>query len=151
MEIMLLGGLILGGTVVLLALIIGGFTQANRARMLEHQERMKALEMGHPLPDDPATARIKAKAAWTIGQISAIESPETSKSFAYQCYSITGYISGAGFFFAMVAGGPIAYALSAASGAIGVTGIICGTILAAKETRQESPTLTKPRFDPESV
>ena len=59
------------GFVFLISLvaIVGGLLQARRERTLNHAERMKALELGRELPDDVATARIKA----AFGQSSAPE------------------------------------------------------------------------------
>ncbi len=132
-------------------LMIGCFFYYRRERSLTHAERMKALEMGQPLPDDPETAKIKAKAARTLAMKPA-EMPSGEKSLANQCYATTGYICGGGFFFAFVVGGPAAYALAAATGAIGVTGMICGTILATREVKSEPPRVySKPQFDPEAV
>jgi len=147
---LLLAGLL--GSVVLIALvaIVGGFLHSRRERLLTHNERIKALEMGRELPDDAATARIKAV-------YGVVEKSETdAKSFATQCYNNTGYICGSGFFFAMVSSSShgVAYALAAASGAIGVTGLICGTILASREPSPASTfsgVASKPRFDPEAV
>ena len=57
----LLLGLLLGSVVlVAIVAIIGGYVHYRRERLLTHQERMRALELGRELPDDAATARIKA-------------------------------------------------------------------------------------------
>ena len=150
---MLLGGLLGGMVLIILVAILGGFLHSRRERLLAHAERMKALEMGLDMPDDAATARIKA--VYGVAEKSESASGEP-KSLAVQCFSQTGYICGAGFFFAMVAGSShgVAYAMAAATGAIGVTGMICGTILASREPAHDrfaSGVASKPRFDPESV
>jgi len=58
---------------ILLALvgIVGGFLHYRRERLLTHKERMKALELGAELPDDVATARIKAVYGETMNGKSA--------------------------------------------------------------------------------
>ncbi len=148
------GGAAGGGLLIVLIACIGGFLHARRGRLLVHAERMKALELGREMPDDPATARLKA-----IHQIEtpeAEESPSQPKSLANQCYSTTGYVCGCGFVFAWMAQSNhgVAIASAAATGAIGVTGMICGTVLAAKSTASnESRSLAhaKPMFDPEAV
>ncbi len=148
---MLLAGLLGGVVLILFTLICVVFTHFQEERKLTHAERIKALEMGQTLPDDPETARIKARAA-RLAAARSTGSSGVSKSLAYHCYSVTGYICGGGFFFAILVGGSTAYALASAAGAIGVTGMICGTILATKEVRSEpSMTTSKPRFDPETV
>jgi hypothetical protein len=144
---------IIGG-VILLSLIamIGGFLHSRRERLLVHAERMKALELGRDLPDDAATARLKA-----VSQTEVEDKAEPGeKSHVARCYSTTGYICGTGFFFAWLAASnqAVAIAIAAATGSVGVAGMICGTILAAKPTESsETRPLahSKPRFDPEAV
>src|SRR5580704_9389492 len=54
-------GLFLGSLVLVgLVAIIGGFLHSRRERLLTHAERMRALELGQALPDDPATVVRKA-------------------------------------------------------------------------------------------
>ena len=155
---MLLAGLIIGITLICLVPIIGGFLHYRRERLLTHAERMKALELGHDLPEDAATARIKAV-------YGASDKPEDAssgeKSLAAHCFNTTGQIVGGGLLFAWLAGGvmgaaSVAYAIAAATGAIGVTGMICGAILASKNPSpapnpNPSMAASKPRFDPEAV
>jgi hypothetical protein len=140
----IIGGMILLGLVA----IIGGFIHYRRERLLAHDERMKALELGRELPEDAATARIKAAYE---GEKSA-QAPTEARSMAAQCYSTTGYVCGAGFVFAWMSGPGVAYALAAAAGAVGVTGMICGTILASREAAPAPfPAASKPRYDPEAI
>jgi hypothetical protein len=154
---MLLAGLIVGVVVICLVPIIGGFLHHRRKQLLIHTERLKALELGRDLPEDAATARIKAV-------YGSSDKPEEAsrgeQSLAVQCYTTTGWVAGCGLLFACWAGGaagsaPVAYAIAAAAGAIGVTGMICGTILATKAPSTASDNLpiatSKPRFDPEAV
>jgi hypothetical protein len=154
---MLLAGVIVGVLVLCLVPIIGGFLHYRRERLLTHTERMKALELGRDLPDDSATARIKAVYG---ASDKSEEASSGEKSLAVQCYTTTGWVAGCGLLFACWAGGaagsaPVAYAIAAAAGAIGVTGMICGTILASKtpSTAPNSSSIatSKPRFDPEAV
>ena len=52
---------LLGGCIAIaIVAIVGGFLHYRRERLLTHQERMKALELGREMPDDAATARIEA-------------------------------------------------------------------------------------------
>jgi hypothetical protein len=129
------GGL---GLISLVA-ILGGFLHTRRERLLTHTERMKALELGRALPDDPETARIKA----------AYARPATSKAvgneaLAGKCHSTALWVAFSGFgaaVGAVQAGGiAVAIAIAASVGAIGVTAIICGTILAARPPAATAPT-----------
>jgi hypothetical protein len=150
------GGIFGGGLVIGLVACIGGFLHARRNQLQLHEERMKALELGRELPDDPATAQIKA-----AQQSEAIEaetpkgSPSKPSSPAAKCYSTTSYACGTGFVFAWLAQSNqgVAIAIAAATGAVGVTGMICGTILAAKAREPEPDPfmVAKPRYDPEGV
>ncbi len=154
---MLLAGLIVGVVVICLVPIIGGFLHYRRERWLTHTERMKALELGRDLPDDAATARIKAV-------YGASDKPEEASSgeisLAAKCYHDDRLdVAGGGLLFAWLSGmmgaASVAYAIAAATGAIGVTGMICGTILATKtpSTAPDNPSIatSKPRFDPEAI
>jgi hypothetical protein len=152
-ELMTLGILIGGLTLVALVSCIGGFLHYRRERMLMHAERMKALELGRDLPDDPETAKIKAAAQARAARQSGLG--ETT--LAARCFSTTGYVCGTGFVFAFLSNTTSALAIASATGAIGVTGIICGTILASKAATEPEPrsggmvARAKPFFDPETV
>jgi hypothetical protein len=128
------GGLALIGLVA----ILGGFLHARRERLLTHTERMKALELGRAMPDDPATARIKA--AYTPPVSSK---PSNSEALAGKCHSTVLWVAFSGFgaaVGAVQAGGiAVAIAIAASVGAIGVTGIICGTILASRPPLATAP------------
>jgi hypothetical protein len=154
----LFGGLILAGVVA----IIGGLLHARRGRQFMHVERMKALELGRELPDDTETARIKA--AYQVEAAKQAEEPDGLRAMAVQCYTTTGWVAGLGLLFAVGAAGvgsssaAVSMTVAVSAGAIGVTGMICGTILAAKapEPRETASTSAptapiKPRFDPEAV
>ena len=148
---MLLAGLIVGGVVICLVPIFGGFLHYRRERLLTHAERMKALEMGRDLPEDTATARIKAVYGSPDKPEAASSGP---KSLAVQCYTTTGWVAGLGLLFATQASSNagVAYSVAASAGAIGVTGLICGTILASKAMESAPTSLaSKPRFDPEAI
>lgn len=117
------------GAVVLIALvsIVGGFLQCRRERLLDHRERMRALELGRELPDDAATARIRAAFGlpWA-------EEKDGPASPAKRCFSSTFWIAFWGFLVAGQAGmgnRPVAVAIASSVGAIGVAGMICGTLL----------------------
>jgi hypothetical protein len=128
-ELAIFGALIGGVTLVGLVATIGGFLHHRRERLLMHQERMKALELGRELPDDAATARIKA----TFG----VESSDKTKgrSLASKCFSTALWIAFWAFLAASQAGWSntgVAVAIAGSAGAIGVTAMICGTILALR-------------------
>jgi hypothetical protein len=149
-----LAGSFIGGIILLsLVAIIGGFLHSRRERLLMHAERMKALELGRELPDDQATARLKAVCQ---AEESASE-PGEPRSLASKCFSMTSGVCGAGFVFAWMGSEnqAVAIAIASATGAIGVTGMICGTILASKPTESREMRMAahvvKPRFDPEAV
>jgi hypothetical protein len=125
----------MGSSFVFLLIIIpvvGGLMYARRERLLTHAERMKALELGKALPDDATTARIKA----AVGQGTA-DAEGSTGSLARKCFStavwvaLWGFAAAAGLGGAAVSSG-VAYAIAAATGAIGVTAVICGTILAVQ-------------------
>ena len=123
------------GFVFLLSVIpiVGGLMYARRERLLTHAERMKALEMGGALPDDAATARIKA----ALGQ-SPADDDRGKDSLARKCFSTALWVAFWGFAAAAGLGGAavntgVAYAIASSAGAIGMTAIICGTILASNQ------------------
>jgi hypothetical protein len=139
MVLLLLGG----GTLIGLIAVVGGFLYARRERLLTHAERMKALELGREAPD----------AATRRGQTG----PGEGKSHAARCFAATGNACFWGFLFAVGAaakeGGNApgaAYAIAAAAGAVGVTGLICGTVLASKAPAAPGPP-GKPRLDPDAL
>ncbi len=143
-AIPLLLGLTIGaGVIVALVAIVGGFLQVRRERMLTHQERLKALELGREIPDDAATARMKV--AWGITSSgektdSSDNSEGTSGALSRKCFSTAVWVAFWGFFAASQSGvtghSPsavaVAIAIGASAGAIGVTAVICGTILAMR-------------------
>jgi hypothetical protein len=148
-EDLLLAGLIGGTILVSLVAILGGFAHYRRERLLTHQERMKALELGREVPEDPAITRARVAAA----QIEdASDAGNEEKSYAGKCFSTAGHACFWGFLFAIGAaakeGGNApgaAYAIAAAAGAVGVTGLICGTVLASRTTASAEPP-TKARY-----
>jgi hypothetical protein len=120
----LFGGLTLLGLVG----IVGGLLYRHRARLLTHQERMTALELGRDLPDDSATGRLKA-----IFGASSSGEPDESRSLARKCFSTALWVAFWGFVFASQGGWNhtgISIVIALSAGAIGVTATICGTILA---------------------
>jgi hypothetical protein len=112
--------------------IIGGLMYARRERLLTHAERMRALELGAQLPDEAAIARVRASS----GQ-SASANDGDEGSLVRKCYSTAVWVAFWGFAAAAGLGGAavsagVAYAIAASAGAIGVTSVICGTILASR-------------------
>ena len=134
--------------VVSLAGIIGGLLYARRVRLLVHAERIKALEMGRELPDEVGSGG--------PGHVKG-------RSPADKCYAIAGQACFWGFVFAAgsgTTGGPhglgISIAIAAATGAIGVTSVICGSALSAKmmaapRRRDYSSASVKEYYEPEEV
>ncbi len=132
--------------------IVGGFMQVRRERLLTHTERMKALELGAGWPDDVATARIRA----AFGQPTA-EGPDDGQSLARKLFSTAFWIAFWGFGSAAGIGqtsgsAGVAYAVAASVGAIGVTAVICGTLLAFSEGSRPLADRSKPpAFDDEAL
>ena len=135
---------IVGSMLVGLVAVVGGLLHARRGRLLAHEERMKALELGRGLPEDEA--RVRAQAG-------------EGKSMAARCFETTGWVAGCGFLFAMGSSSvaekdrpnqAVAVAIAVSAGVVGVAGLICGTVLAAKAT-DAGPAPIKPRFDPEGL
>ena len=156
--------LIGAGVLVGLVAIVGGFLHSRRERLLTHQERMKALELGRELPDDRATARLKAVSGGTAGDENRASSGHTEGAIGAasgKCYSTALWVAFWGFLFAgqnAMTGGrssavtAVAIAIAASVGAIGVTAMICGTMLAMRSplhvirTRPASRRLTATRL-----
>ena len=133
--------------------IIGGFLHARRERTLVHAERMKALDLGRELPDDVATARIKA----AFGKSSASDKSGGGESLAAKCFSTALWVAFWGFAAATGLGGSqvstgVAYAIAASAGAIGVTAMICGAILGAQAPVAADPGhFSKPRVEDDAL
>ncbi len=137
---------IVGSMLVGLVAVIGGLLHARRGRLFAHEERMKALDLGRELPEDAARVRVEA------GE---------GKSMAARCFETTGWVAGCGFLFAMGSGSSsvadkdhstqaVAVAIAVSAGVVGVAGLICGTVLAARAT-DAGPASIKPRFDPDGL
>jgi hypothetical protein len=132
------------GGLMLLGLVgtIGGFLHYRRERLLLNQERMKALELGRQPPDDPETARVKAM----YGARSSRDEAR-SRSLARKCFNTALGVGCVGFGTAILPGllpfgfanTDVVIAIAASAGAIGVTAIICGTILALRMPSEPPP------------
>jgi hypothetical protein len=140
----IIAGIIGGGVLIGVVSIIGGLLQARRERILTHQERMKALELGRAMPVDEGTEPFKATSGTVSSDVEAVvtaPSVEGSQgvSLARKCFSTAFWVGFWGFLAAGGQGGApnpevaIAIAIAAAAGSIGVTALICGTILATRE------------------
>ncbi len=124
----LFGGLMLIGIVS----IFGGFLHTRRERLLTHAERMKALELGR----DVANERDGTQSAKSADDDKA----EDSASLPRKCFSTAFWVAFWGFLAASSGGitgergvnPSIAIAIAAAVAAVGVTSVICGTILAVR-------------------
>lgn len=121
------------GMVFLLSIIpiVGGFMYAHRGLLLTHAERMKALELGAELPDHAAAARIRACSASLLPttMVAGIRSRRVFSTAVWVAF--WGFAAAAGLGGADVNAG-VAYAIASSAGAIGVTAIICGTVLASR-------------------
>lgn len=126
-----------GGMLIGLVAIIGGFLHHRRERLLTHAERLKALELGRSLPDDSYAARLRA--VWngqgSQGKRDDGTPTDPDRALVRKCYSLALWVAFWGFLF----GAPIGaqstaalVALVASVGAIGVTSVICGTVLASR-------------------
>jgi hypothetical protein len=138
-ELLVVMTLFGGMTLVGLAAIIGGFLHSRRERLLTHQERMKALELGRELPDDTPVGRLKR----ALGARSNTEEND-GRSLARKCFSTALWVPFWGFIFAsqgvwVNTGLAAAIVIACSAGAIAVTAIICGTILAVHERSGSSP------------
>jgi len=148
-------GLIIGaGVVVGLVAIVGGFLQNRRDRLLTHQERLKALELGREVPDDVATARMKV--AWGVASRdkqadSGDDDEGASGALSRKAFSTAIWVAFWGFLAAgqsvSVGRSPVITAvcigIAASTGAIGVTAVICGTILAMRTPKSGSSGVTR--------
>ena len=141
-----------GGTfLIALVAIVGGFLHYRRERLLSHQERMKALDLGREMPDDVSTARIKA----AFGTLSSGHAEDESGSLARKCFSTALWVAFWGFLAASQGGWvnhAIAIAVAASVGAIGVTAMICGTILAFRPPAETTPRpVSKPAVEADAL
>jgi hypothetical protein len=113
--------------------IVGGLMYARRERLLTHAERIKALELGVELPDGAAPRAMKTVSSRTVAD------GGTTDSLAPKCFSTALWVAFWGFAAAAGLGGAevstgVAYAIASSAGAIGVTAVICGTVLASRAT-----------------
>ena len=106
-----------------------GFKHARFLRQVEHEERMKAMELGQILPEDQS---------WTPAQIAVTIGagvPIAAMFIAYIAANKTGSSEG----------------IWMATMMIGVAGVICGTVLAAKQfSKRDQATASgeKAAYDP---
>jgi hypothetical protein len=140
--------IVIGTSVVMgLAIVVGlpvflGVRHARKVRELEHAERMKALELGRPWPGStPAetSAATSSSPGTQIGvwvPLGALGIAWLSSGAPWQSGGVSGIIWGA-------------------AGSVGVAGVICGSILAIRDTsrlgrQQTTVNLTKPyQHDPD--
>ena len=130
-------GALCSGLIALTA-ILGGLRHNRREREFTHRERMKALEVSRDWSDDEATARLAAAFGRKIPKPAVAVVACGENSLARKCYSTALWTAFWGFLCAGGAGhsSPVAYFIATATGAIGVTAVICGTILAARSPEQ---------------
>jgi hypothetical protein len=109
-----------------------GFRHARYLRQVEHEERMKAMEMGRTLAED---------LSWTPTSVAM---------------TIGGAVPIASMFIAYIASPKVGPSdtIWRAAGMIGVAGVICGSLLAAQlfskaNQANSAPLAQKPEYDPE--
>jgi hypothetical protein len=142
--------MVLSGSIGLgLVALVGGFLHYRRERLLSHEERMKALELGREMPDDVATARIKTAFGT---RLSGGDDENPSESLPRKVFSTTLWIAFWGFASAAQGGTvnmAVAIGIAASTAAIGVTGLICGTILAMRNsaTSSNQSLISKPHVE----
>jgi hypothetical protein len=132
---------LLGGvTLVALTAIIGGFLHVRRERYLTHTERMKALELGREMPDNAAGTRARTSA---VAKDAGGEDSLTRK-----CFSTIIWVVLFGFGASVqTANSAVSVAIASAAGAVCVTALICGTILAIHERTVARRSGRYARFD----
>jgi hypothetical protein len=139
---MVLLSCLIAGFAIIALITIPAFALAFRNRAMAHAECMKALELGRETPEDRAAARTKA--------IMKAVSPSEDVSLgglAHKCYSTAVWVAFWGF--GSIAGigkgfsPTVAIAIAASVGAVGVTAVICGTILGARGSTAPSPVHTE--------
>jgi hypothetical protein len=123
-----LAGIIAGAVVLVVMICVGlpvvlSMRQAARNREFEHAERLKALELGRPMPGDRATEVATRNTHNGI----VLWVPLGALGIALGAMNSTGDSTAA------------VIAIWAAAGAVGVTGVICGTILAMRAPSPEVP------------
>jgi hypothetical protein len=148
-------GLMIGALVLLgLVAIVGGFLQTRRERLLTHQERLKALELGREIPDDVATARMKVAGGITSSGEKADSSDNgegATGALSRKCFSTAVWVAFWGFLAASqnsltqspTATIAVAIAIAASAAAIGITAVICGTILAVRTSTSRDQRATR--------
>lgn len=121
---------LVGGILGVVALFVGpliwyGMRQDRLKREMEHAERMRALELGHPLPDSSAIATIKTLTG--VG-------PNDEWSPVKRCFATAMWLPILAFVGSLVFGnrGDAHTGLWIATAVIGGASVICGTILALR-------------------
>jgi hypothetical protein len=120
-----IAALVLAGISLLVVVpTVLGLRHARRQRELEHAERMRALELGHPLPGSEPSAQHSP--ALMIG----LWVPISALGIAFVAQQHEAWIAAA---------------------LVGVAGVVCGTVLAMRPATQNSLASSghgKPRIDP---
>jgi hypothetical protein len=122
-----LAGIIAVAVVLVLMIVVAlpvvlGMRQAARDREFEHAERLKALELGRPLPGDPATDGSTRRGDNGIG----VWVPLGALAIALAATRGSD-------------NSPAAVATWVAAGTVGVAGVICGSILALRAPSPGDP------------
>jgi hypothetical protein len=140
LAVIITGG-ILFGLIILVGLpVVLGIRMSGRQRELEHQERMKALELGRPWPgEQPADGESQAVNSPDKGTRIGIWVPLGALGIAF--VATTGRADAATNMTHM--------AVWISSAAVGVVGVICGTILAMRTPPPAAPPpLSRGSFKP---
>jgi hypothetical protein len=121
--------------------IVAMFVQTRRGRELEHAEKMKAIEMGRPWPLDKAEAKPAPEAAGP---------PEPLPSALIKSVPLgsLGIAAGAS---VILRPEPMVWL---AAGAVGMTSLICGTVLSLRQgpaTPRQEMNPAKPVSDPDAL
>ena len=110
--------------------VVLSMRHAAKDRELLHAERLKALEMGRPLPGETATqtsAGASGVGVWVPICVFGIALAATQHSENSQAIGVAVWIS---------------------AGCVGVTGVICGTILTLNNAMKESRAAGRPALPP---
>jgi Flp pilus assembly protein TadB len=149
--VIFLAALFGGVFVIAIVAIVSGVRHEARKRELSHIERMKALELGQPLPGDPISESIKALRASRDANAMAKEA-ETPAGLARLLVMSTMALPGLAVAASVIFNihGSEAIAMWVAVAAVASTCAICGTLVALVPTRGASDQASpgeKPRFD----
>lgn len=135
--------LLAAGTLVGIVAIAGHFSSVRRDRMLTHEERMKALELGRDIGPALGSAALVKSASGDQNDGGDTVGLGSSDALARKCFSTAVWVAFWGFVAASqshMVGPPgqykwaVSIAIAAAVGSIGVTAMICGAVIASRSS-----------------